>query len=536
VSILEALEAELARKEVGEDAERLEKSFGAFVRAAWHSLKPHEQFIWNWHLDAIAAHLEAVSEGEIHRLQIWIPPGTMKTGMVTLFWHPWEWTRNPWLRYWTASYETRLIARFALQAQQVMMSPWYQARWGHKFEFTSEAAHYYTNDQGGSRLATSPTSTGTGEHGHRIIIDDPIPARAGDVDSGIQKDMKTLLHEANDWYDGTVSSRYIDNAEIDFFHARVLVMQRIHEEDLAGHMLDQEPWTVLCLPERFEITHPYAWRGDRVHPGVRLGAELAEGDPRQEGELLWPARRNDHASQVLAAQMTSHRAAGQLQQRPAAREGEILKRHWWRFYDPRIMKDKARIPKFRAVVQSVDTPLKDKESNDLVAIQAWGVLGGDRYLIDLKKGHMNYNQAMRQIKEQATYVRQTWPRAVHYCLIENAGYGVELAEDLKRIIPGIHKISPSQQGDKIMRAEAASSDLESGNCYLPGRRLGTDELSMPDEANCPADVVDFINSCAIFPNGSHDDDVDAWSQCMNWLRTRTIQKLKTSSPFKSNRK
>lgn len=530
-ALLEALEAQLLEKEHEEDAERLSESFSAFVRAAWHTLKPHEQFIWNWHLDAIAAHLEAVSNGEIHRLQIWVPPGTMKTGMVTLFWHPWEWTRNPWLRYWTASYETRLIQRFASQAQQVMMSAWYQARWGHKFRFTSEAAHYYTNDQGGSRLATSPTSTGTGEHGHRILIDDPIPARAGDVDSGIQKDMKTLIREANEWYDGTVSSRYIDNAEIGFHHARVLVMQRIHEEDLAAHMLEQEPWTVLCLPERFERDHPYAWRGDRVHPGLKLTPEIAEGDPREEGELIWPARRNDHASKVLAAQMTSFRAAGQLQQRPAAREGEILKRHWWRFYDPKLLDDPARMPKFSAIVQSVDTPLKDKESNDLVAIQAWGVLGGDRYLIDLKKGHMNYSQAKRQIREQAKYVREHWRRAAHYCLIENAGYGVELIIDLKREMPGVLKVSPTQDGDKILRAEAASADLESGNCYLPGRRLGSDELSMPDEANCPANVVDFINSCAIFPNGPNDDDVDAWSQCMNWLRSRTIQKSKISSPF-----
>lgn len=502
------------------------------MREAWHILKPHEVFIWNWHLDAIAAHLEAVSRGEIHRLQIWVPPGTMKTGMVTLFWHPWEWATKPWLRYWTASYETRLIQRFSFQAQQVMMSAWYQARWGDQFRFLSEAAHYYTNDQGGSRLATSPTSVGTGEHGHRIVIDDPVPARAGDAGSGIQKDMKTLLREANEWYDGTVSSRYIDNADIDFFHARVLVMQRIHEVDLAAHMLEQEPWTVLCLPERFEAEHPYAWRRERMHPDLKLPKELKDGDPRAEGELIWPARRNEHASVVLASQMTSFRAAGQLQQRPAAREGEILKRHWWRFYDPRILQDGERIPRFRAVVQTVDTPLKDKESNDLVAIQAWGVLDGDRYLIECKKGHMNYSQAKRTIREQARYVRQMFPRATHYCLIENAGYGVELVLDLKRELPGIIKITPSNDGDKIMRAESASADLESGNCYLPGRRLGSDELSMPDEANCPADVVDFINSCAIFPNGPHDDDVDAFSQCMNWLRSRTIAKVRTSTPFR----
>ena len=536
IEIVDPLRKLLGEKAAREEAERLSASFMDFVTEAWPILKPHEPFIPNWHLHAIAAHLEAVSAGEIHRLQIWIPPGTMKTGMVTTYWHPWEWTTRPWLRYWTASYETRLIGRFSLQAQQVMMSPWFQERWGDEFTFTSEAAHYYTNDRGGSRLATSPTSTGTGEHGHRIIVDDPVPARAGEAGAGIQKDIKTLMAEANDWWDGTASSRYIDNAEIGFFHARVLVMQRLHTLDLAAHMLEQEEWTVLCLPERFEEGHPYAWRGKNINPKVKLDSDLAAGDPRAEGDLIWPARRGEAASKVLERQLTSYRAAGQLQQRPAAREGEILKRHWWRFYDPALLKDEKRLPRFQAIVQSVDTPLKDKESNDLVAIQAWGVLGADRYLLDLKKGHMNYTQAKRQIKEQAKWAREKWKPAAHYCLIENAGYGVELVLDLKRELTGVIKIVPGVDGNKILRAESASADLEAGNCYLPGFREGQDEYSVPDEARCPADIVDFINSAALFPNAAHDDDVDAWSQAMNWLRTRTLQPMRTSSPFRRLRK
>jgi predicted phage terminase large subunit-like protein len=184
------------------------------------------------------------------------------------------------------------------------------------------------------------------------------------------------------------------------------------------------------------------------------------------------------------------------------------------------------------VVQSVDTPLKDKESNDLVAIQAWGIVGADRYLIDLKKGHMNYSQAKRAIMEQGRYVRKMFPHCAHHCLIENAGYGVELIMELKREMTGVQKITRGTDGDKILRAESACADLESGNCYLPGWRLGSDEFSMPDESRCPADVVDFIDSCAIFPNGRNDDDVDAWSQCMNWLRSRSGTPARTWSSFK----
>ncbi|MCI0564865.1 MAG: hypothetical protein MN733_40885, partial [Nitrososphaera sp.] len=225
-----------------------------------------------------------------------------------------------------------------------------------------------------------------------------------------------------------------------------------------------------------------------------------------------------------------YRAAGQLQQWPTPREGQILKRPWWRFYNPEILKDAKRRPRCTMVVQTVDTPLKDKESNDLVAIQAWGVRGADRYLLDLRKGHMNFLQAKRAIKEQATYVRKLYPRIAHYVLIENAGYGVELIFELKRELTGITKISPAQDGDKIMRAEAASSDLESGNCWLPGVGSGVDETFGPVKT-AAADITDFINNLALFPNASHDDDVDAWSQCMNWLRSRSLRPARTSSPF-----
>lgn len=502
---LDLLYRERERRQLEEESQGLSESLIDFSKEAWKVVRPDDEYIHNWHIDAICDHLQAVSEGHIHRLQITVPPQSMKSLNVSVFWPAWEWTRRPSLCFWTASYGTRLSWRSAARSRGLIMDPWYQARWGKLFKFVRDAEDYFMNDRGGYRLSTSPTSEGTGYHGHRIIIDDPIEAAAADATS------LAKLTTVNEWYDGTVESRGLGND-----HARVIIMQRLHERDLCAHVLEKEEWVVLCLPERYEVNHPFAWRRD----------------PRSEGDLLWPGYRDERTSNAMAAGMTSHRAAGQLQQRPAAREGEILKRHWWRFYDPKIMKDSARLPRFRAVVQSVDTPQKDKQVNDLVAIQAWGVIGGDRYLIDLKKGHMNFNQAKRAIKEQARFVRELFPHAAHYCLIENAGYGVEMIIELKREMTGIQKLTHQGEGDKILRAEAACSDLESGNCYLPGRRLGSDELSQPDEKNCPADVVDFINSLALFPNGLHDDDVDAWSQCMNWLRSRSIRKLRTSSPFR----
>lgn len=510
---LEALYELRREREVESDRELLsssrEGSLPDFIRAAWPQLKPMERYQDNWHIHAVCERLEAVTRGEIKRLQVWIPPGTMKTGIVSVYWPAWEWTANPWVRYWSASYEIRLAGRIASMSRDLMTGKWYQERWGDHVNFIREGENYFGNDMGGTRLATAPRSTGSGEHGHRILIDDPINAKEADAIS------KVTLEEVNNWYDGTVSSRGIGS---DF--AKVIIMQRLHENDLAAHAYEQEEWEILCLPERYEPKHPFVW----------------PLDPRtEEGELLWPTYRTEEQSNALAKQLTTFRAAGQLQQRPASREGDLLKQAWWRFYDPRWREKElwTNLPKFTMMVITVDTPQKDKETNDNIAIQCWGVRGADRYLVDLRLGKMNYGSAKRAVKEMARWARKTWPHCRHFVLIENAAYGVELIIDLKREITGVTKVDRGADGDKIMRAEAASDALESGNCFLPG--YGPPWQPIYDEHTTPSDIVGFIHNCSVFPNASHDDDVDAWSQVMNWLRSRSVAPMRTSSPHKNRR-
>lgn len=534
--IRDLLKKEIGDRRLQEEAEELSGSLSKFVKAAWPHVKKHEQYRHNWHLDAINLHLEAVSAGEIHRLQIWVPPGSMKSLSVSVFWHAWEWTSRPWLRYWSASYETRLAGRLSALSRDLMMEPWYKERWGSTFRFNRDAEHYYGNDQGGTRLATSPESSGTGEHGHRILIDDPINAKDADADS------KSTLTTVNEWFDGTVPSRGLDGvvgpdgSEIN--HARVLIMQRLHDEDLAAHALEVEDWVVLCIPERYYSGHPYAYRGQagRVSEEDK-GSTLGPGDPRVEDELLWPDRRSELASNALHKQLR-HRAAGQLQQMPAPKEGQTLLRSWWRFYDPELFtkaENANKRPRCSMVVQSIDSPLKDKQTNDMVSIQAWGVKGADRYLLDVTTAHMNFSKAKRTIIEQAKHVRKLYPKARHKILIENAGYGPDLIIDLKRVLTGVEKINAGQEGDKEIRADAAADDLQSGNCWLPGVGAGVDETMGPARV-VSNEIHDFIESCATFPHAKHDDDVDSWSQAMNWLRARVVAPGRTASPFKRRRR
>ena len=220
----------------------------------------------------------------------------------------------------------------------------------------------------------------------------------------------------------------------------------------------------------------------------------------------------------------------------AALEGDLLKRSWWRFYQPRQRTESekaflARLPKFSKVIISVDAPLKDKEASDYLAVQAWGVDMANRYLLDARRTKASYDQAKRTIAEMSRWARQRWPKALHRVLIENAGYGPELIVDLKREVGLIEKVSVGAEGSKGMRALSAAGDLETGNVYLPGR--AKDDLSGPDERGTPDWALSLVDEAALFQldgsHGSHDDQVDSWSMAMNWLRAKQSQPMRTSS-------
>jgi predicted phage terminase large subunit-like protein len=223
-----------------------------------------------------------------------------------------------------------------------------------------------------------------------------------------------------------------------------------------------------------------------------------------------------------------------------ALEGDLLKRAWWNYYPARGTKESdaafvSRLPKFQMVLVSVDTPLKDKESNDFVAIQVWGVDGANRYLLDALTSQMGYDAAKRAVIEKSKWARRMW-KTQHRTLIENAGFGVELIIDLKRDLGLVEKISPGAEGNKGQRAFSAASDLETGHCFLPGRKK--DDLSGPDES-CPSITHGLVEEAALFQmdgsHHSHDDQVDAWSQAMNWLRSRQSRRARTWSSFKQTR-
>lgn len=505
VDYLDVLERDLERRTEGsslrEEGAELGRSLHMFVRASWHVLRPDEPFVDNWHIGAMCEQLEEITYGRLDRLMIWVPPGSMKTITVSVDWPCWEWATQPWLRYMTCTYDMEMqIEQGALPSRALLESSWYRDRFGHVFDLREDLNKRaaFANTRGGARYCAAPNAKKvTGRHVHRIIIDDPNDPESSEAE---------MLGVAA-WHDGKLTTRLLPGG------AKVLIQQRLDERDLSGYLVERDEWRVLCLPERYDPKHQFVW----------------PDDPRSNGELLWPARYDEEEHRRRRKGMGPHRAEGQLQQNPTSPEGDRLKRSWWRFYDPRwrASEEWQRLPAFRRIVVSVDTPEKDKEQNDFCAMQAWGVAGADRYLLDLRTERLSYANAKRAVREMTLWARARWPRARVDVLIENAGYGVELLVDLKRELGGVHKISPGKDGDKIMRADTAAGDLESGNCFLPG--YGPPWQPHYDEVLTPADVAGFVASCSKFPKGTHDDDVDAWSQAINWLRGRSAAPLKVAS-------
>jgi predicted phage terminase large subunit-like protein len=509
LSLAEA-EAALERKQRGqtleEQAEEWSASLRLFVRNAWtDALGVSDPYVAGWHIDAICEHLEAVSDGELRRLVICVPPGSTKSTITSICWPAWEWTRNPRRRHLTASYDQRLATRFSVASRTLMMSPWFQARWGRRFRLKSDEnlKTEYANDRGGRRLAIS-TSTGTGEHGDVVVIDDPHNAQEVLSDSAREQTIE--------WHDGTVSTRFT-NSELG---AEVIIAQRLHERDLIGHVLNQEPesWQVLCLPECFEPHHPL-----RTPPRVKLpSGKLIAGDPREEeGEMLCPSRVSVEANRQRQLRLGSFRAAGQLQQRPSAREGVILKRLDWKFFPPDWLADGKRhhLPPFHALLQSWDTAFKDRTVNDYVAGGLWGLVGADMYLLAHRKEHLSLSGTKQAVRDLTGWAAKCWPGVGMKILVERSANGPEVIAELQREIRGLIPVNASTS--KVARAEAAEPALEAGNIFLPG--VAAPELpSFYDPALTPASSQSMVEACAQFPFGEHDDEVDMLTQAVNYTR------------------
>ena len=455
-----------------------EQSLRSFVQQAWPVLEPDVPFLSNWHIDYVVEYLEAVTAGQITRLLINMPPRYMKSLLVSVLWPTWEWIQAPHRRWIFSSYAEALSTKHSVDRRTVLQSPWYQERWGKRVRLAADqnVKHEFQNTRRGHMIATSVGGSITGKGGNRIVVDDPHnPAQA---ESEAQRD------SALTYFSRTLSTR-LDNKNAD---AIVVVMQRLHERDLAALCLDLG-YTHVCLPAEAEV------RTELIFPRSRRVHE------RPPGDVLWPARED---ATVLATQkrtLGSVVYAGQYQQRPAPAGGAIFQRDWVQYYD--------EAPPLTRLTQSWDMAYNDSVDSDYVVGLVGGRDGANFYVIDRVKGQWAFTESCRQVKA----LSRKHPRAGTK-LIESAANGPAIVDALKRQVSGIRGVRP--EGNKISRAQSVAPLFEAGQVFLPNPR--PHGIRVPER-----DWVDeFVYQLTIFPQGAHDDDVDALTQLLIRLQVKLI--------------
>lgn len=494
---------------------RCEASLLAFVQYVWPVVEPATRLVLGKPLEAICEHLEAVTRGEIQKLGINVPPGSMKSLLVDVLWPAWEWTKRPSLRYVAFSYSAGLTQRDNRKFMSVCSSPRYQKLWGDKVKLLKVGEELVTNTATGSKLASSVGGVGTGERGDRILADD--------LHNVKEAESQTVRRDTVEWFSIAMSNRLNDLRE----SAIVLVMQRVHEEDVSGFIMAQGlPYEWLILPCEYEPDRKYTngigWTDWRT----------------VEGESYWPERVPQSSIKDIKRtfNLSPYAYAGQYQQRPEPKGGAIILREWWQPWTAKVY------PIFDYIVASIDPAYGEKQENDFSAITIWGVFNrqlerpaiGDARLGILRRTEMENVPSVILIHAWQgrvplhelleTTVKMCRKQKVDRILIEAKASGMSLRQELARLYSsedwGVHLINPGAQ-DKVARAHSISHLFSEGMIYAPKSQ---------DDPEMWMDWADtVISQAAIFPRSAHDDLVDSTTQALRHLRdlgvlTRSIER------------
>lgn len=272
-----------------QEASKYEGSLMDYAEYVWPVVEPAIPFVRGWAIEAIAEHLEAVTNGHIRKLLMNVPPGFTKSLMTDVFWPSWEWgPRNmPWLRYVCASYSSHLTERDNMRCRNIVISDRYKKLWGNRFRISNEqfTKIKFANDHTGWKLATSVGGIGVGERGDRFIIDDP--------NNTMEMEYEATRNTTNLWFTEVVPDRLNNPQE----SAIVVIQQRLHEDDVSGTALSRKMgFTHLMIPMEHDVSRHcktfLGWNGD--------GNEIVWEDPRKtEGELAWPERFTEQVCNEL---------------------------------------------------------------------------------------------------------------------------------------------------------------------------------------------------------------------------------------------
>ena len=446
----------------------LRTDFVMFVQRSFRELNPETAYLHNWHIEVIAEALEQCRMDKLRRLIINVPPRSLKSHMTSVSFVAWLLGHNPTAQVICASYAQDLADKLAADCRSVVTTEWYQSLFlATRLAMRRPAVNDFMTTERGFRLATSVGGVLTGRNADFIIIDDPLKP-----DEALSESQRTAV---NEWYDHTLISRL--NSKRD--GCIILIMQRLHEDDLVGHVLQQGDWRLLKFPaiaqenETHSIQTPYGRKVFR----------------RKEGEALHPEREPLEVLAQMREIQGEYNFAGQYQQAPSPLGGGMIKSHWLRIYQP------DELPKqFEFVFQSWDL-------SDYTVCTTWAMHQNHLYLLQVLRKRMDYPDLRRAVKQRAEEYR------VQNILIEDRASGTQLIQDL--IADGVHSVVRYEpKTDKVMRTHSVTSTFEIGFVHIPAQAYWLPE---------------YLHELAVFPNGKYDDQADSTSQALDWFKNHSTQ-------------
>lgn len=446
-----------------------ERKLDYFIKQAWPSLKPHENYDENWHIGYLSEYLKAVELGQTKRLIINIPPRHMKSLLVTVCYPAWCWATNPGLNFIRVSYSATLSLQHNEMSRHLIRSKWYQDNWNDRFniKYDHDRKDDFENDHEGRMFSTSVGGALTGHGADRIIVDDAQSPKEAHSEAA-------RMHAIN-FFSQTLQSR-LDNPDKG---AIIVIQQRLHEKDLTGYILSEglnyELVKIpITAPKKTVVTYPLS------------GKQIV----REEGDILQKSRFTQAHLDDLRKSMGSLNYTGQYMQEPAPADGSIFKREWLQSYFNEA-------PSNTFDIQSWDMAFKKSEGSAKVAGFVVSKKGADVYVRDLINDKMSFTESVNAVRT----LTGKWPNT-RAKVVEDKANGPAVNDVLKKEIPGMVEFSP--QGSKEERAISVTPYFEAGNIHFPN------PVTNPW-------VKDLVEDLVTFPRGSYKDTVDALVQAILYL-------------------
>jgi predicted phage terminase large subunit-like protein len=459
------------------------QDFGTFLRQAFHELYPGKELLWNWHIDAIVHELEENLDGRQPRLIINLPPRHLKSLIVSVAWPAFLLGNDPSLKIFCVSYSDELAATIARDFKRLVEATWYRQVFPH-VKLKKSTANEAVTDQGGYRAALSVHGSITGRGADLIIVDDPCKPEEAVSDKARMG--------VNEWFKSTLLSRRDDKLR----SGLIVVMQRLHVNDLTGFIGESGGFRKIAFPAIAEHDEVIALRGGREYL-------------RRRGEPLQSEREPLEVLQQLRKEVGSFNFAAQYQQSPKTPEGTLMKRKYFVLVDelPRRAFSHGRF------FISIDSALSTAATADFTAISVVCVVDGKIYVVMAERGRWEYEELKARVLNWINQLARKGRRP--YVLVEHAGSGISLSQYLmdRQVKDDRYDIfwrRPSE--DKLTRAAKVLSMFESGIHLLniEGRNGW---------------VQPYLNEFMNFPNGANDDQVDSLVQLLHLNAFRCLVRM-----------